>query len=266
MDSSSLAAHPRPDGYVGVFDSGVGGVSVLRYLVRQLPSERFSYFGDSANAPYGERSVEEVRDLSFAIANHMVGDGAKALVIACNTATSAAVRELRAAYPEIPIVGVEPALKPAVLAAREGKVLVMATKVTLELDKFHRLADRWSKKAQVETVACTGLAARIEQGNLDAPDLLELIERLVGCYRGEVGTVVLGCTHYPFVRRQILQVLGENVAVYDGGEGTARQLSRLLRERGLLAPESSPGSVSFASSLPGEHEIALYRSFFELDE
>lgn len=247
---------------IGVFDSGVGGISVLRHLVRELPDEDFHFFGDSAHAPYGEKSPEEVRSLSAAIVARMVDEGAKAVVIACNTATSAAGPMLREAYPQLPIVGVEPALKPAVLAEGRGRILVMATEVTLALDKFHRLAQRWASRAELETVACVGLAERIEEGNLDAPDLLELLERLVGRYRGEVDRVVLGCTHYPFVRDQIAQVLGE-VRFFDGGEGTARRLRDLLEARGLRAQEGRGGSVTLASSIDTPEELALYRSFLE---
>lgn len=249
-------------GFVGVFDSGVGGVSVLRHLVRELPGEDFHYFGDSAHAPYGGKTADEVYALTRAIAERMLSDGAKALVIACNTATSAAAPQLRAAYPEVPIVGVEPALKPAVLAQGTGKVLVMATEVTLMLDKFHRLEHRWAQDAEVETVACAGLVECIERGDLEAPELIELLERLVGRYRGDVDRVVLGCTHYPFVRSQIAQVLGD-VRFFDGGAGTARQLRRLLEQGGILGDEDHAGKVTFASSIDTPEELELYRWFFD---
>ncbi len=248
--------YPEADGFVGVFDSGVGGISVLQHLTRELPHEDFRFFGDSAHAPYGEKTADQVRSFSADIVQHMVDEGAKAIVIACNTATSAAAPLLRATYSHIPVVGVEPALKPAVLAGGEGKVLVMATEMTLELDKFQRLEERWAEGAEVVTAACVGLAGRIEQGNLDAPDLLELIEGLVGRYRGEVDRVVLGCTHYPFVRAQIAQVLGD-VRFFDGGAGTARQLRRLLTENGLLR-EAGEGTVTFASSIDTPEELELY--------
>lgn len=247
--------------FTGVFDSGVGGISVLRHLVRELPSEDFRFFGDSAHAPYGAKAPSEIYELSCAIADRMIADGAKALVIACNTATSAAAPQLRATYPDLPIVGVEPALKPAVLASGTGRILVMATEVTLALDKFHRLSDRWAEGTEVETVACNGLVERVERGNLDAPDVIELLESLIGPYRGKVDRVVLGCTHYPFVRRQIAQVLGD-VRLFDGGAGTARQLRRLLGQGGLLCDEDRQGSVSFASSIDTPGELELYRRLF----
>ena len=256
-------AHPQAGGFVGVFDSGVGGISVLRHLVRELPGEDFVYFGDSAHAPYGGKAADEVCELSRAIADRMISDGAKALVIACNTATSAAAPQLRDAYPNLPIIGVEPALKPAVLAGGDKRILVMATEVTLALEKFHRLEERWAHDVQVETVACKGLVECIERGDLEAPELHEVLERLVGSYRGVVDRVVLGCTHYPFVRKQIARVLGD-VRFFDGGAGTARQLRRLLEQQGLLLDESGQGSVTFGSSVDGSEELDLYRRFFEM--
>lgn len=257
-----MVAHPEAQGFVGVFDSGVGGISVLQHLVRELPHEDFRFFGDSANAPYGGKEPGEVCRLSCQIADRMLADGAKALVIACNTATSAAAPTLRDRYPEVPIIGVEPALKPAVLAGGTGKVLVMATEVTLALDKFHRLEELWARDAQVETVACAGLVDWIERGNLDAPELHKVLEHLIGGYRGEVDRVVLGCTHYPFVRRQIADVLGD-VRFFDGGEGTARQLRRLLAQGELLREGEHASTVELASSIDTPEELALYHWFFE---
>ncbi len=259
---ADVLGRPEAEGFIGVFDSGVGGVSVLQHLVRELPGEDFRYFGDSAHAPYGGKTPAEVCEFSRSIAERMLSEGAKALVIACNTATSAAAPTLRAAYPDVPIVGVEPALKPAVLAGGTGDVLVMATEVTLALDKFHRLEDQWAHGASVQTVACSGLVDLIEQGDLDAPELVELIDRLVGHLRGEVDRVVLGCTHYPFVRAQIAHVLGD-VRFFDGGEGTARQLHRLLASEGLLC-EGHEGIVTFDSSIDTPEECALYQRFFAL--
>ena len=251
------------EGFVGVFDSGVGGVSVLRSLVQELPNERFVYFGDSAHAPYGEKTPEEVLGLSRSIAEDMLESGCKAIVIACNTATSAAAAQLRVEHPDVPIIGVEPALKPAVLAERHGKVLVMATPMTVRLKKFRRLLDTWGGEASVIAVPCDGLAARIEQGNLDAPDLMNLIEKLVGQYADGVDGVVLGCTHYPFVRCQIESVIGD-VPFFDGSDGTARQLRRRLDECGLLADQGQQGTVEFLSSDSDPRKLEQYRWFFEL--
>ena len=249
---------------VGVFDSGVGGISILQGLMRELPHERFVYFGDSANAPYGEKTPEQVLDLSRSIVDSLVCAGCKAVVIACNTATSAAANALRAEYDDIPIVGVEPALKPAVLAERRGRVLVMATPMTVRLEKFRHLMDEWGDAAQVDAVPCWGLAARIEQGHLGDDDVRDLIEELVGSYAGNVDAVVLGCTHYPFVADRIREVLGD-IPFFDSAQGTARQLRRRLDECGLLAPESQTGGVEFLSSKDTDEELALYQQFLELE-
>lgn len=252
------------DGFVGVFDSGLGGISVLRSLVAELPHEDFRYFGDSANAPYGEKTADEVLDLSRRITERLIADGAKAIVIACNTATSAAAETLRAAHPNVPIVGIEPALKPAARAFPHGRILVMATKMTLSLDKYHELARHWGGECEVVPVPCPGLAARIERGDLNAPDLEDMIRGFVGNYAGKVDAVVLGCTHYPFVREQIGRVLGPGVTFFDGGAGTARQLRTRLEQTGLISPRDRAGRVEFASSLDTPEEVALYEKFFSL--
>lgn len=249
-------------GYVGVFDSGVGGISILRGLVRELPHEDFVFFGDSANAPYGEKTPEEVLALSRAITGDLVDAGCKALVIACNTATSAAADQLREEYPDLPIVGVEPALKPAVLAERHKRVLVMATPMTVSLRKFQRLFEEWGDQAEVVAVPCEGLAARIERGQLEERDLHELLESLVGEFAETVDAVVLGCTHYPFVQEQIRSVVGD-VPFFDSTKGTARQLRRRLEACGLCRDRSGKGDVVFLSSLHDPAEIELYRWFFE---
>lgn len=252
----------QSDGFVGVFDSGVGGISVLRALVAELPHEDFRFFGDSANAPYGEKTEERVLELSRGIVEGLLADGAKAIVIACNTATSVAAEALRSSYADVPIVGIEPALKPAARALPHGRVLVMATEVTLRLEKYHELVRAWGGECDVVPVPCPGLAARIERGDLDSSDLRELIEGYVGAYAGKVDGVVLGCTHYPFVRRLIADALGPGVRFFDGGAGTARQLRVRLTDAGLLAVRERPGRVEFASSLDTPEELVLYERFF----
>ena len=249
----------RHGDFIGVFDSGAGGVSVLARLVDELPNEDFVYFGDSENAPYGEKPREWISRRCHGIVDDLVESGAKAIVIACNTATSAAAGELRADYAHLPIIGVEPALKPACIAAE--RILVMATPITLRLDKYQQLAERWGGGHVVINAPCPGLAARIEQGGLDEPDVVHLVDELVGCYRGEVDAAVLGCTHYPFVSSAIRTVLGE-IPLFDGAEGTARQLHRKLAERDLLTRSSSPGTIEFETSSADPDALDLYRSFF----
>ena len=268
---------PRPfEGAVGVFDSGAGGLSVLAAMKRELPSERFVYFGDSAYTPYGSKTEEWVRERSFALTRRLAEGGIKALVIACNTATAAAVKEIRAAYPELPVIGVEPALKVAVdahahLSAQEAKetcrVLVMATRVTLQLEKYHDLAQRLAEGAVFYPVACDGLAERIERGDLEAEDLHDMLMRQIGPYKGKVESVVLGCTHYPLIRKQIRRILGD-LPLYDGSLGTARELKRRLAETGRMAPGNSPadGSIEFLSSKNTPETFALYREFLTAAE
>ena len=248
-------------GYIGVFDSGVGGISVLARMASLLPNESFVYFGDSANAPYGEKSRDQVMRLSRRIVDDMLDEGVKAIVIACNTATSVAAVTLRADYAHVPIVGVEPALKPATMTEGVESILVMATPITLRLDKYQQLAQKWGGSHQVIDAPCPGLAARIERGDLDNPDIVEMLEDLVGEWRGKADAVVLGCTHYPFVVKQIREVVGD-VPIFDGAEGTARQLQRRLAERGLLTPSSASGRIEFLSSKDEPGEIELYRMFF----
>lgn len=251
--------------YIGVFDSGVGGISVLKALIRELPYENFLYYGDSANAPYGEKSTEEIQQLSMTIADHFVEEGVKAIVIACNTATSAAASLIREKYQaRMPVIGEEPALKPAAEADedRDSKILVMATPATLRLEKFQKLKKRLEYEAEFIPVACVGLAARIEKGNFEAPDMKELLQKLIGPYKDKVDGIVLGCTHYPFVKKQIREVMGD-VPLFDGGEGTARELRRELEERSLLRKEQVPGKVVFQSSLDTPEEMRLYQWLLE---
>ena len=253
----------RFNGYVGVFDSGVGGISVLKQLVAELPHENFVYYGDSAYAPYGEKTRDQVMRRSRTVVDLLLDEGVKAVVIACNTATSVAAAELRAEYAHVPIIGVEPALKPATLDPQNKRILVMATPITLRLDKYQQLAKRWGGECEVIDAPCPGLADRIEHGNVDDPDVRALVEQLVGGYRGEVDAVVLGCTHYPFIAQQVKDVLGE-VRLYDGALGTARQLERRLRERGLQTRSREVGRVEFLSSEDTPEELALYKYLFEL--
>lgn len=246
-----------------MFDSGVGGVSVLKRLVAEMPHERFVFYGDSANAPYGDKPTEWVLHRSRLVVDGMVEAGAKAVVIACNTATSVAAATLREAHPSFPIVGIEPALKPAAQAVGGGRVLVMATATTIRLDKFHRLAREYGARCELATVPCKGLADLVETGRLDGREMRDLLERLVGAHRGSVDAVVLGCTHYPFVARQIRNVLGD-VPLFDGGPGTARQTRRLLQAADALAPTSQEGGVEFRSSDPAPGRLELYRRFYRL--
>ena len=241
--------------YIGVFDSGVGGISVLRHLLRLMPGERFYYYGDSANAPYGTRCREEVRGLTFAAAERLMARGLKALVVACNTAPSAAIGELRAAYPDTVVIGIEPALKPAADRFPGGRIGVMATPMTLREEKFAALLRRYGETERVYKLPCPGLVELVESGRADSPEMDALLEKLLGPCRGKLDAVVLGCTHYPFAAPAISRVLGESTVLLDGGEGTARETLRRLSGAGLL--EEGAGELVMENSLPGQEIIDL---------
>jgi glutamate racemase len=232
MDSAlhfrSPASH-SPSPCIGVFDSGVGGLSVLRALRSTLPKAPLLYFADSAHAPYGERSDAYVLDRSRRIMDHLIGHGAIGLVIACNTATAIAVKDLRASMPGFPIIGVEPGIKPAVAATRNGRVGVMATPGTIGSAKFQALMA--SQGAGVEIVAqpCPGLARVIEQGDLHSMPLRDaVIEHTAPLRAANVDTVVLGCTHYPLVHGLIQEAMGPDVRIIDTADAVARHARNTL--------------------------------------
>jgi glutamate racemase len=239
--------------FIGVFDSGVGGMSVLRQLVKFLPNERFLYFGDSANAPYGTKTTEEVRRLTLQNANMLLNRGVKALVVACNTATSAAINDLRQRHPDAIIVGIEPALKLAADRFPTGKIGIMATAVTLREEKLSHLQERFPD-AQVTKIPAPGLVELIEKGKADSPETKALLQKILAPYVGKLDALVLGCTHYPFVKDAIAAILGDTTQLLDGGEGTARQTKRLLEQAGLL--HSGLGSVTIENSL-GTPELLM---------
>lgn len=243
---------------IGVFDSGVGGISVLRELVALMPNENYIFYGDSKNAPYGTKSLEEVQRLTCQDAEYLMDQGVKALVVACNTATSAAIQILRERYPDMPVIGIEPALKPAVLAKENPRVLVMATPMTLREEKFRLLMEKYETKAQILPLPCPGLVEFVERGELESKELEAFLRRLFIEYQEQpVDCVVLGCTHYPFVKGMIQKVLGEQVQLFDGGAGTARETHRRLEECGLLNPSAKRGYVTLQSSLETEEAREL---------
>lgn len=248
---------------IGVFDSGMGGISVLRELYRVMPNEDYIYFGDSKNAPYGTKTMEEVRALTFANVRCLLDQGVKGIVVACNTATSAAVRLLRERYPDLPLVGIEPAVKPAALQPGHPRVLVMATPMTIREEKFQKLLRRYEDKADIIGLPCPGLMEFVEAGNTDGEDLREFMEKLLSPYLREIDSIVLGCTHYPFVRGVIQELAGERVRIFDGGNGTAREMKRRLEVAGLLAQKGTQGTVKFENSLATPEEIELSRKLFD---
>lgn len=250
----------RKEQPIGVFDSGVGGISVLQELLRVMPCENYIYLGDSKNAPYGTKPLEIVRQLTFENVRVLLDQGAKGLVVACNTATSAAVRLMRSMYPELPIVGIEPALKPAALQKEHPRVLVMATPMTVQQEKFRQLMARYEDKAEIYPLACPGLMEFIEAGDLDSEQLHDFLQKLLGPYLDKgLDSIVLGCTHYPFARKMIRSIVGDAVTIFDGGEGTAREMRRRLAAADLLNPSEKPGRVRFENSVATEAELELCR-------
>lgn len=240
-----------------VFDSGMGGISVLREIVRLMPEENYIYFGDSANAPYGTKEMSQVRQLTISIVKKMVEKKhIKAAAIACNTATSAAVKILRGMYPSMPIVGVEPAVKPAVMAQDHARILVMATPFTLKEKKFHDLEERYTDRASIIPLPCPGLMEFVEEGILGGEELDSFLHKLLDPYRGKGLTgIVLGCTHYPFLKNAIRKVVGPAIEIYDGGYGTARELRRRLEKAGLRKP--APGQSGKLEFLNSSDDSAL---------
>ena len=251
-----MSKQTRP---IAVFDSGVGGISVLKELVKILPNENYIYYGDSKNAPYGMKDKETVKQLTINAAEYLFAQGAKGLVVACNTATSAGVRALRELYPDIPIVGIEPAVKPAATLKPHGRVLVMATPMTIREEKFQNLMARYTDLAEILPLPCPGLMDFVERGDLDGVDLQKYLTELLFEYRhNPVDAAVLGCTHYPFVKNMIKKTLGDDVQIFDGGGGTAREMRRRLKEADLLCGRDGVGKVDFRNSCHDSDKEELF--------
>jgi glutamate racemase len=242
---------------IAVFDSGVGGLSVLRHLRRLLPGENFVYFGDCANAPYGCKTTARVRELTLAAVEKLVRQyPLKALVVACNTATSAAIGALREAYPNMIVIGIEPALKLAADLFPGGRIGVMATEVTLREEKFDVLMHRFNAGCAVEKIPAPGLVELIEAGKADSNDTEALLRTILTPYIGKLDALVLGCTHYPFATAAIRKILGDEVALLDGGEGTARETKRRLAAAGLIN-EDGPVELILTGSGNAENFCTL---------
>ena len=237
---------PDKNSYIAVFDSGVGGISVLRQLRNVMPKERFLYFGDSANAPYGTRPTHEIRQLTMNVAEKLMKRGLKAMVVACNTATAAAIEDLRKAYPDLIVIGIEPAIKPACTRFPGQTVGVMATPATLREEKLARLMEQCGSQCKVVKLPAVGLVELVEAGKANSPESYELLKELLGPWRGEMKALVLGCTHYPFAARTVSYILGEDTMLLDGGIGTAIHTMHRLEAAGLLW--DGPGEVIFENS------------------
>lgn len=258
-----------PEAPIGVFDSGIGGLSVLRHVHALLPAEELLYFSDAGFSPYGEKPESVIVERALAITNFLLRFRIKAIVVACNTATAAAIAALRASHPQLQVVGVEPGLKPAAQLTQSRKVGVLATAGTLSSDKFLRLREQVTRATQVDfhLQACNGLADQIEKGELASRDTKALVQRYVApLVARDVDTLVLGCTHYPFVEPLVREAAGPDVRLVDTGEPVARQLERLLRQRGLLRPESAgAGGVSAYTTGSRSALANAFRRLLELD-
>lgn len=234
---------------VAIFDSGVGGLSVWREVVRQLPGEDTIYLADQAHVPYGSRSLEEVRIFSEAAARFLIEKGAQVIVLACNTASAAALHYLRRTFPSVSFVGMEPALKPAVERTRNGTVGVIATRATFQGELFSSLIARYANGVRVLTRVCPGLVEAVEAGELDTPATEELLRQcLTPLLEAGIDQLVLGCTHYPFLRPVIERIVGEDVAILDPAPAVARQTWRVLAQRRDLASPDGCGSHIFYTS------------------
>lgn len=251
---------PEKNKPVAVFDSGIGGISVLKELTKFLPNEDFWYFGDSANAPYGTKSMDEIRNLSCGNIGRMIQAGAKAVVIACNTATSAAAATLREQYENIPVIGMEPEIKtPALL--HQNSILVMATPMTLKMEKFNRLLEQFKTKADFIIQPCAGLTELIEQGKINSQETREYLQStLVPHINSHIEAIVLGCTHYLHIKPLIREILGDAITFYDGAMGAARELKRKLADQKLINGQHANGRITIENSSNSDEIIKLCHS------
>lgn len=239
----------KPNTPIGIFDSGIGGLSVLRAIRRFMPGEPVVYFGDQIHIPYGSRSMEQIGRFSKVITNFLIQQQAKIIVVACNTASAAALKDLRAKFSEIQFVGMEPAVKPAAERTQTGRVGVLATPATFQGALYASVVERFANGVELFQHTCPGLVQQIEQGNLDGKETRQILESaLLPMLEKNIDTVVLGCTHYPFVIPLIEQIVGEKVRVIDPAPAVAKQTKRLLEAGGLVNPASAGGSVELFTS------------------
>jgi len=246
---------PRP---IGVFDSGVGGLSILAAIRRSLPAENILYFADQAHVPYGPRSLEEVASFSLGITHLLLALDAKLIVVACNTASAAALKGLRERLPDVPFVGMEPAVKPAAKVTKSGHIGVLATPATFQGQLFSSLVERFGEGLNIHQATAPGLVERIEAGDLSSRSTREILANAVKPLLADsIDTLVLGCTHYPFIIPILEEIVGPAVKVIDPAPAVARQTRRLLDSHGLLVAEGAPGSLTFISSDDADHLAAL---------
>lgn len=243
---------------IGVFDSGIGGLSILRAMRQRLPNEDFLYFADQAHVPYGRRSMEQIRLLSEGITRFLLEHGAKLIVLACNTASAAALHDLRRIFAHIPFVGMEPAVKPAAERTITGRIGVLATSATFQGNLFASLLERFAEGKVVLQQTPHGLVERIESGDLDSPETRAVLKQSIDpLLDAGIDALVLACTHYPFVQELISELIGPDVLLLDPSEGVARWTAQLLEQRGLSAPPDRRGEISFISTGDVTHLAAM---------
>jgi glutamate racemase len=249
MGAVPEAIGPQP---IAVLDSGVGGLSVLREIHRELDRENLLYVADQAHIPYGPRSLTEIRRLTVGVTRFLLTWGAKTVVLACNTASAAALYHLRATFPSVPFVGMEPAVKPAARATHSRVIGVMATPATFSGEMFSDLVSKYAQGATVLEQVCPGLVQQVEAGDLDGPETAGLLRSyLEPLVSAGMDTLVLGCTHYPFLARAIREIVGSRVEIIDPSPAVARQVRRVLEERGWLNLSAETGSLtSFTTDDP----------------
>jgi glutamate racemase len=234
---------------IGIFDSGVGGISVLRAIREQMPEENVLYFGDQGHIPYGPRPMEQIRNFSEAITTFLLEHDAKIVVVACNTASAAALKYLRKRFPDVPFVGMEPAVKPAAEQTQTGKVGILATPATFQGALYASVVERFANGVELLQNTCNGLVQQIEQGNLNGGETRKILEEALSpMMERNIDTVVLGCTHYPFVIPLIQRIVGENVRVIDPAPSVAKQVRRLLEAGMGKSLSSMRGKVTFYTS------------------
>ena len=246
----------KKDAPIGVFDSGVGGLTVAREIIRQIPNERIVYFGDTARLPYGTKSKDTIIRYARQIVNFLINEGVKAIVVACNTASAYALEEIKDEI-EVPIIGVvKPGARTAVSVTKNNRIGVIATEGTINSGLYTKLIHEQNPEIEVIGKACPLLVPLVEEGWLHDDVTDQVLERyLKDLKQADIDTLVLGCTHYPFVKKMISQTLGDEVLVFDGGAGTAREMKRRLNEKNLLSSGKSKGTVKFENSLEGEQNI-----------
>lgn len=261
-------AEPIIKAPIGVFDSGIGGLSVLREISSQFPNEDLIYLADQIHVPYGPRTMDEVRGFSLGITNYLLEQGAKLIVVACNAASAAALHYLRDIFPKVPFVGMEPAVKPAVEYTHSGVVGVLATPATFQGALYASVVERFAQGVSLLQHTCPGLVAEIEAGNLDGAEPRFILEGALEPMLAEgIDTVVLGCTHYPFVIPLIQEITGPSVRVIDPAPAVARQVGRMLTARGLVNPGTQPIRKRFVTTgEPSRMRAFLYRLFGEYYE